>query len=190
MSVLGATLVDAIIAVVLLLSAVLSWRRGFAEELVAVLAWVLGLVAAFQLAEAGAQLMPAAFDQITLDERSYGLSEFHEPVAGIVIFLVTFVLVSQLHRLLSPQGQGEGRGALARVDRLAGGLFGLLRGSALVLVLVLLAGTTAIPEADFWGQSALLPHFVDIALQVVDWLPEGWRHQFHYPPPAATVALG
>ena len=66
MTILGATLLDVVIALIILISGILSWLRGFAEELVTILAWVVGLVVAFQFASFGAQFVPEMFNEITL----------------------------------------------------------------------------------------------------------------------------
>lgn len=185
MTLLGATLLDVVIAVIILISGILSWLRGLAEELVTILAWVVGLVVAFQFAGFGAQLMPEMFNEVTLGERTYGLTDFHAPVAGIVLFLITFVLVSQLHRLFTRLAKGKDSGVLQRSDRVMGFLFGLVRGGLLVLVLVLIAGTLpAINNAGFWHESRLVPYFVEIAQQVIEWMPENWQDLFHYPEPS------
>jgi len=188
MTILGATLVDVVIALIILVSGILSWLRGFAEELVTILAWVVGLIVAFQFAEFGAQFVPELFDEVTLGERTYGLTGFHAPVAGIVLFLLTFVVVSQLHRVFTRMSKDKNSGVLQRSDRVMGFLFGLLRGGLLVLVLVLIAGTTAIPEAGFWKESTLIPYFVEAAQQVIEWMPEDWQDLFHYPGSSETLA--
>lgn len=189
MTILGATLLDVVIALVILVSGILSWLRGFAEELVAILAWVVGLVVAFQFAGFGAQFIPEMFDEITLGERTYGLTDFHAPVAGIVLFLLTFVVVSQLHRIFARMSKGKESGVLRRGDRVMGFLFGLLRGGVLVLVLVLIAGTIpAINEAGFWHESELIPYFVEAAELVIGWMPEDWQPHFHYPESSETLA--
>ena len=181
MTLLGAAIVDVVIGLIIAISGLLSWLRGVAEELITILAWVLGLLVAFQYAEAGAQFVPETFNQIALGERTYGLTAFHVPAAGVVLFLVTFIAVSQLHRLFTWMSRGNDYGVLQRGDRFMGLLFGLLRGSLLVLVLVLIAGTTAIPESGFWIESTLIPYFVDIAKQVIEWMPTDWQGLFHYP---------
>ena len=189
MTILGATLLDVVIALIVLISGILSWLRGFAEELVAILAWVVGLVVAFQFADFGAQLIPEMFDEITLGERTYGLAAFHTPVAGGVLFLLTFVVVSQLHRIFVRMPKEKESGILRRGDRIMGFLFGLVRGGALVVVLVLIAGTIpAINEAGFWHESELIPHFVEAAEVVIEWMPEDWQPHFHYPEPPGTLA--
>lgn len=189
MTILGATLLDVVIVLIVVISGILSWLRGFAEELVAILAWVVGLAVAFQFAEFGAQFIPEIFNEITLGERTYGLTAFHTPVAGIVLFLLTFAGVSQLHRIFTRMSKGKESGVLRRGDRAMGLLFGLLRGGALVLVLVLIAGTIpAINEAGFWHESELIPYFVEAAEQVIEWMPEDWQPHFHYPESSDTLA--
>ena len=189
MTILGATLLDVVIALIVLVSGILSWLRGFAEELVTILAWVVGLAVAFQFASFGAQFVPEMFDQVSLGERTYGLTQFHAPVAGVVLFLLTFVLVSQLHRIFARMTKGKESGVLRRSDRIMGFLFGLLRGGLLVLVLVLIAGTVpAINEAGFWHESELVPYFVEAAQLIIEWMPEDWQQHFHYPESAGTLA--
>ena len=184
MTFFGAAMLDILIVAVIGVSGVLSWLRGFSEELVTLLAWVLSLLAAFYFAEYAAQFVPASLDELTLGGRSYGLTPWHAPVAGLGIFIVTFILVSQLHRVLSSLLQGR---VLHSGDRGLGLLFGLVRGAIVVLVLVLLAGTTPVPAADFWQQSRLTPYFVQASEQVIEWMPERWRGFFDYPePPPAT----
>ena len=179
MSILGAALLDVVIALVVLTSGILSWLRGLAEELVTILAWVLSLAVAIQFADYGAQFVPDALNEINLGARAYDLTEFHVPIAGIVLFLTTFILVSQLHRIFTRVTEGK---VMQRGDRVMGFLFGLVRGTFLILVLVLIAGTTAIPQADFWHESRLIPYFVDVGRQIIEWMPEEWQALFHYPP--------
>ncbi|MCY4610481.1 MAG: CvpA family protein [Gammaproteobacteria bacterium] len=189
MTILGATLLDVVIALIILISGILSWLRGFAEELVTILAWVVGLVVAFQFASFGAQFVPEMFNEITLGERTYGLTQFHAPVAGVVLFLLTFVLVSQLNRIFAQMAKDKDSGVLRRSDRIMGFLFGLLRGGLLVLVLVLIAGTIpAINDAGFWHESELVPYFVEVAQRVIEWMPEDWQQHFHYPESVEALA--
>ena len=188
MTILSATLLDVAIALIVLVSGILSWLRGLAEEMVTILAWVGGLVVAFQFADFGAQFIPEMFDEITLGERSFGLAAFHTPIAGIVLFLLTFVAVSQLNRIFARMSKGKESGVLRRADRIMGFLFGLLRGGAVLLALVLVAGIVpSINEAGFWRESDLIPYFVEAARLVIEWMPEEWQSHFHYPEPPETV---
>lgn len=180
MSVLGAALVDVIIGAVILVSGFLSGLRGFAEELVTLLAWIASLLVAFQFAAFGAAYVPDALDSVSIGPITQDLTDFHTPFAGVVLFLITFVLVSQLHRLFGRMV--DGGSIMRRSNRLLGFGFGLLRGALLVLVLVLIAGTTTITRQAFWSESQLLPYFVEASQHVIPWMPEEWHRHFDYPP--------
>ncbi len=182
MSVLGATILDVVITAILLISGTLSWVRGFAEELVTLLCWALALFVGIQFAEFGAQFIPESWDTVSIGGRHYGLSEFHTLFAGFVLVLITFILASQLHRLLDPLMQNN---IMRRGNRAIGFVFGLVRGSVVVLMLVLILGTTTVPQSGFWQESQLIPYFVGAAQHIIDWMPESWHHYFHYP--AATA---
>jgi len=182
-SILGAAILDVLVTAIVLISGAMSWVRGFAEELVTLVCWALSLWVAFQYAEPAAQFIPASWDTLTIGGRSYGLDGFHVLFAGFVLFLITFLLASQFHRLMTPLFKSD---VLRRVNRTFGFLFGLLRGGVLVLVLTLILGTTAITQADFWGESVLLPYFVDAAQQVIALLPDKWQGYFHYPAPTTA----
>ncbi len=178
----GATMLDLTIALIVLASGVLSWSRGFAEEFVTILAWAAGLFVAIQFAEFGTRFVPEMFNEITLGERSYGLTEFHAPISGVILFLLTFVAVSQLHRMFTRRVKERDSNVLRRGDRVMGLLFGLFRGWVLVLALTLIVGTLpSVSEAGFWRESRLTPHFVEAAEMTIDWMPEHWRGHFHYP---------
>ena len=180
MTAFSAAMLDIIIGLIILVSGLLSWTRGLIEELVTILAWVVGLVVAIQFASVGAQFIPEVFDEINLAGRTYGLTPFHPPIAGILLFLITFVLVSQLYRIFAQMAK-DGK-VVRSGDRAMGFLFGLLRGGLVVLVLVLIAGTTVVPKYDFWQESALIPYFVEISSHVIAWMPENWQEEFYYPP--------
>ena len=46
----GFTIIDAVVAVVILLSAILAWSRGFVRESLAILGWIAAAVLAFLFA--------------------------------------------------------------------------------------------------------------------------------------------
>ncbi len=182
MSLLGAALMDVIIGAVILVSGFLSGLRGFAEELVTLLAWIVSLLVAFQFASPGAEYVPEALDSVSIGAITQDLTGFHAPLAGLVLFLATFILISQLHRLFGRMV--DSGSVMRRGNRLLGFAFGLLRGALLVLVLVLIAGTTTITQQTFWHESRLLPYFVNASQQLIPWMPDEWQEHFHYP--AAT----
>ncbi len=172
-----ASYLDVGIAAVLLLSAAMSAARGFSVELLTALAWIVGLAVAWQFAGAAAALFPAAFDAVEIGGQRFSVVEYHKPLAGLLLFLLVFLIAGLLQR--SREGKKTLRG-----DHALGFLFGLARGGLLVLALTLVAGTTAFPASELWRRSLLPPYFVAAAEPVVALMPERWRTFFHYPAPA------
>ena len=176
----GASYLDAGIAAVLLLSAVMSAVRGFSIELLTALAWVVGLTVAWQFAAGAAALFPASLEAVELGGRRFSLVEYHKPLAGLLLFLAVFFVAGLLQR--SRQSKKTLRG-----DRVFGFLFGLARGALLALVLTLVAGTTAFPDSGLWQRSLLPPYFVAVAEPLVRLMPDTWQTFFYYPPAPAPA---
>jgi membrane protein required for colicin V production len=62
---------------------------------------------------------------------------------------------------------------LSGTDRLLGMVFGLVRGAALVVLVVLLMKFTPVVHDDWWNSSRMLPTFERGARWVTTFLPEG-----------------
>jgi membrane protein required for colicin V production len=69
---------------------------------------------------------------------------------------------------------------LAPVDRVLGAGFGLVRGVAIVLTGVLLAGMTTLPKQPMWRQALLAAPLEDWALAVKGWLPGDFARHIRY----------
>jgi membrane protein required for colicin V production len=65
-------------------------------------------------------------------------------------------------------------------DRGVGAVLGVLRGAVVVVVLVLLAGLTALPKKADWRDSYLVGIFQPAAGKVLEWLPSSVARQFRY----------
>jgi len=62
-----------------------------------------------------------------------------------------------------------------------GVIFGTLRGIAVVAMLVLLAGLTALPQDPWWQASVFMPYFERLALWLTGFLPPDIAAEFSYP---------
>ena len=62
---------------------------------------------------------------------------------------------------------------LSGTDRMLGVIFGLLRGAAIVTLLVLLAAATPMPNDTWWQDSVLIEHFEKLAIWARQFLPVG-----------------
>jgi membrane protein required for colicin V production len=70
---------------------------------------------------------------------------------------------------------------LTGTDRLLGAVFGLARGSAVIVVLVLAAGLTPLPNDPWWQQSLLMGHFQEGALWLRGFLPPELAQNVRFP---------
>ena len=59
-------------------------------------------------------------------------------------------------------------------------IFGLLRGITIVTLIVLLAGTTPLPNDTWWQNAVLIEHFEKIAVWVQQFLPDGLAEYVHF----------
>jgi len=51
-------------------------------------------------------------------------------------------------------------------------IFGVLRGGLIIIVFVVIAGMTPLPDADWWQSSTLLQWFESAAMVIQDYIPE------------------
>jgi membrane protein required for colicin V production len=115
------TLLDIILIVIMLVSALLAMVRGFMREVLAITAWVLAAVATLY---SYGKLLPLA--------TSYFNSTVVATVAVVGgVFLVTLLVVSVLTIRISDMVLDSRVGAL---DRTLGFLFGLARGLVIVVI--------------------------------------------------------
>ena len=166
--------VDIVILAVVALSAVIGFSRGFLREAVGLATWLLAFYAAFSFAESGAALLQGWISVASARLAvSFGL-------IFILVLLVGAILNYVIGRLVNQTG-------FAGTDRAIGGLFGVLRGVAVLIVLVLLAGVTPVPRDAWWQQSIFIAHLQDGALWVRDFLPPDLAGAITYPEPAAPA---
>ncbi|MCF3972304.1 CvpA family protein [Paracoccus salsus] len=124
----GFTIIDAVVAAVIILSAILAWSRGFVRESLAILGWIAAAVLAFLFA-ATARPMIA---QLPVLDRFLGDSCELATIAGFaVVFALALVVFSIVTPLFSSVVQ---RSALGGIDQGMGFLFGVVRGILLVAI--------------------------------------------------------
>lgn len=124
----GFTIVDGVVAILIVLSALLAYSRGLARELLAIAAWVGATVVAFIFAD---QVRPL-IQQIPVVGDFIGDScELSVIAAFASVFALTLVVFSIFSPLFSGVVQ---RSVLGGVDQGMGFLFGVLRGILLVAV--------------------------------------------------------
>jgi membrane protein required for colicin V production len=69
---------------------------------------------------------------------------------------------------------------LGMEDRVLGGVFGLARGMLVIVVLVLLAGLTALPKQPVWREAVFSKPLESFVGRVKPWLPGGLSQRITY----------
>jgi membrane protein required for colicin V production len=161
---------------VLCLSMLISVVRGFVRECLSLIVWIVAVAVALLFSDSTAVFLTS---YVTVPSVRLILA-----FAGL--FLITLVLGGLVNYLVGTLVEKTG---LSGTDRVIGIVFGLLRGIAVVTVLVLLAGLTPLPADPWWSQSILMPRFVDLASLVIDWMPAPYAEHFSFEGPAAGEAV-
>ena len=135
-------LFDVGVVVVLLVSAVFAYARGFVHEIFSIAGWIGAAAATFY---GFPYVQPYARQFITMEILA-------DLAAGTLIFLFALVFLSIVTRSISSRVKDS---ALNALDRALGFLFGLLRG-ALIVVIAYIGFELLVPKKDQpeWVQSA------------------------------------
>ena len=137
-------LADAIILVVIAVSALLSVRRGFTREAFSLFSWVAAFIVARLFSPALAILLA---EQVSTPSARLAL-------AFAILFALTLAIGAMINHLLGELIRVTG---LSSTDRLLGMVFGALRGVLLMVVLVAL-GRHLFAADPWWQESLLVPH--------------------------------
>jgi membrane protein required for colicin V production len=168
----GFTLVDAGVAILILLSGVLAYSRGFVREAMAIVGWVGATVVAFIFAD---QVEPLVRQIPILGDFIGDSCELAIIAAFAAVFAVALVVVSIFTPLFSSVVQ---RSALGGIDQGLGFFFGVLRGIILVAVAFFVYETIfAAQDFAVVDESRSAQVFAQLTTQIEDQNPEqalGW----------------
>ena len=166
---LGFTWLDFVLLAIVIVSSLISLKRGFFREALSLAIWLFSVIAAMVFSEhLAAFLKPYVEGTIT--------SPSLLKVIAIALMFVLCLLVGGLCSLLL--SQLIKLTGLTGTDRLLGMVFGALRG-VLVILILLIIGQKMLPLSEelWWQDSVLIPHFlrletwtVSTAFQLRDWL--------------------
>ncbi|MEP4038193.1 MULTISPECIES: CvpA family protein [unclassified Pseudophaeobacter] len=124
----GFTIIDGVVALVIVLSALLAYSRGFVREAMAIAGWIAAGVLAFMFAP---QVEPLMAEIPVIGEFISDSCELSIIAAFAAVFAVALIVVSFFTPLFSSLVQ---RSALGGLDQGAGFFFGVLRGILLVAI--------------------------------------------------------
>jgi membrane protein required for colicin V production len=149
------------------LSILLAFARGVTRELIALIAWVVGLIAAVTLSPVVGGWLPELGGE--------------PAVRYLIAFAVILIAALVAGAFIAwPLRTFIRKAGLGFVDRFLGAVFGLARGIVAVLAFVLVAGLTTLPRHDWWQNAALAPPLVVAAHALAPWLPREWASALDY----------
>ncbi len=122
----GFTIIDAVVAVVIILSALLAYSRGFVRETLSIAGWVAAGVLAFMFA---GQAEPLIREIPIVGDFIESSCELARIAAFAAVFAIGLILMSFITPLFASIVQ---RSALGGIDQGLGFLFGVARGALLV----------------------------------------------------------
>lgn len=164
---------DFAVMAILLVSLLFGLWRGLVYEVLSLAGWPVAFVLSKLFAGGVVPMMPGpALSNIEGAQETMRIT-----LAYAVVFVAALIVWGVLAWLLSKLVKAVGLGWL---DRVLGGLFGVLRGGLVILVLVWLAGMTAAPEQPFWRNAWMSKTAEDVALLTKVWLPDSIAQRVHY----------
>jgi membrane protein required for colicin V production len=161
------TVIDIVVLAVVGISVLLGVIRGLVREVLALVAWVAAFLVANLLTPEIAKLLPQAMAS----------EEIRLLVSFVAVFILVLIGLSVLAILASKLVKIAGLGA---ADRVVGGIFGLARGILVVMILVLLAGLTALPRQPAWRNGIVSGPLEAVAGHVKAWLPADLSKRIKY----------
>jgi membrane protein required for colicin V production len=151
---------DYIVLLLVILSVLLGWWRGLVYEVLSLLSWITSYFVAKSWTDEFAPYMPAVLESEALKSAA----------AFIAVFITTLILCGvaawALNKLIKSFGLDW------RTDGVAGAIFGFFRGWLVVLVIVLMAGLTKLPQTPFWRDALLSKPLQNVAVLARDLLPD------------------
>ncbi len=151
-------IVDIGILVLLALPAIIGVLYGFLNIVFSIVAWTLASVIAAKFGSYFAPMIAGLTETVLLQKI----------LAFVAVFIVSLMILTGIAYLIMKL---LGRTGLTAADRILGLFFGLGMGGFIVAVIVFLAGFTALPREQWWGDSVMIRPFQLIAVWGQQFLP-------------------
>ncbi len=166
------TILDGIVAVVIILSAVLAYSRGFVREALAIGGWILAAIVAYVFAPMAEPLMK---EVPILRDFIGGSCDLGMIAAFAAVFAVALIIVSVFTPLFAGAVQ---RSALGGIDQGFGFLFGVARGLLLVVIGMIIYDQVIVNDPIPWvddSRTAIVYSQVsDVIMEQIPEDPQSW----------------
>jgi len=151
--------VDYTIIGIILFSAIISFFRGFLREAISLGFWIVGMMVALKFAY-------PVHERFIHGIASPMLSYL---VAFIGIFLIVFIIGVVTNMIIHAMIKAAG---LSYADRMIGIVFGVARGAAVVIVMLLFINNGSLADTSAITQSKIAPQFMPTVIWLQKYLPE------------------
>ena len=160
-------MIDIGIIALVFLSSVIGIFRGLVREVLSLVAWVAAFYIAFRF-----------HGELASYLSSIEPESLRNGAAFLGVFFIVLIGFSLFNYVVAKLVDSTG---LSGTDRTLGVIFGVARGAAIVLVLVVLAGLTPIPDSNPWKKSTLIPHFQQAGQWLKGYLPADFAKYLDVP---------
>jgi membrane protein required for colicin V production len=146
---------------------IIGLLRGFSLEVFSLAFWVLATGVGLNFSREF-----SVFLEATIRQAAPKIA-----VSFALLFLITLIVGSLIRMLL---GEAIKKPQLTVIARLGGMLVGVVHGMVAMVVIVMLAGLTSMPNDLWWAESKLLPPFQLCAVWLRDHIPSELAAYVHY----------
>ncbi len=144
------------IVLILLVSSLISLKRGFIKEALSLVVWLLAIIIGLSFRQQASYLLA----------EHIATPSVRELAAFALLFVATLLVGACVNFLIGQLVKVTG---LTGTDRLLGMLFGLARGFVVVMViLIVLPGILPVEQDPWWQSSVLIPYLSQF---------EGWTRE-------------
>lgn len=157
---------DFIILILLVLYTGIGALRGMLREFLSLAVWIMAIGSGWLFAD-----IVGSWFEILQDAELRRLLAF---LAIVLTMLGALSIMAFVLRTLLPRPDP------GLANRGVGAVLGAVRGAAVVVVMVLLAGLTSLPKKADWRDAYLVGVFQPVASKILEWLPSSVARQFRY----------
>ncbi len=150
---------DIAIVVVILITALIGFMRGFIWLIIFIATWAAAIFLAFKYKGVLASALPV---QLSSEVAQTGLSI-------LLIFLGVLIIGAIINYLFCKAVSAIGLGTF---DRILGTGLGIVIGALAITLLTMLLALTELPDQDLWKSSKFVPKFQEAAVWVKGLIPE------------------
>ncbi len=140
--------IDLAVLAVILVSALISFMRGFFREAVSLATWIMAILITLMFTSKFSTLLPTETIETPVARAS---------ISAMILFFGTLAIGAMISWLFQRIVDNN---SLTKIDRTAGVVFGCGRGVIIVVLLVLAAHLSpSIKQETWWKGSATMPYF-------------------------------